>query len=168
MSDSLIRLARVGDEAAIHAAHMKSIREVCVKDHGEEEIRGWGYRELGNRWTAAINAENVWVVEIDGRIEGLASVAVVEKDAVECGYIHALYLTPVALGHGFGGKLAELMIQKIRSLGLPRIYLDSTITAHGFYEKLGFVDNGGERKVEIGGHPVTCFPMVMELGAVQT
>jgi len=45
-----IRPARSGDEPAIHEAHMRSVREVCVKDHGEEEIRGWGNRLLGDRW----------------------------------------------------------------------------------------------------------------------
>jgi hypothetical protein len=65
MDDGLIRLARPGDEAAVHAAHMRSIREVCVKDHGEEEIRGWGFRDLGNRWVDAILRKEVWV-SLDG------------------------------------------------------------------------------------------------------
>ena len=33
-----IRKARTGDENGIHESHMRSIREVCVHDHGEEEI----------------------------------------------------------------------------------------------------------------------------------
>jgi hypothetical protein len=37
-----IREAKPGDESLIHEAHMRSIREVCIKDHGEEEIHGWG------------------------------------------------------------------------------------------------------------------------------
>ena len=49
MNNSIIRLARPGEEAQIHEAHMRSIREICIKDHGEEEVRGWGNRPLGNR-----------------------------------------------------------------------------------------------------------------------
>ncbi len=32
MSEPIIREAKPGDEAAIHEAHMRSIREICVKD----------------------------------------------------------------------------------------------------------------------------------------
>jgi hypothetical protein len=42
MDERIIRKAKVGDESGIHEAHMRSIREICVKDHGEEEIKGWG------------------------------------------------------------------------------------------------------------------------------
>jgi hypothetical protein len=48
-STPIIRKAVPGEEQEIHKVHMRSIREVCVKDHGEEEIKGWGNRELGNR-----------------------------------------------------------------------------------------------------------------------
>lgn len=44
-----IRKALQTDREKIYEAHMRSIREICVKDHGEEEVKGWGYRELGNR-----------------------------------------------------------------------------------------------------------------------
>ncbi len=32
MSEPIIRRAKPGDEKAIHEAHMRSIREVCVKN----------------------------------------------------------------------------------------------------------------------------------------
>ena len=40
---TLIRQARFGDELGIHEAHMRSIREVCIHEHGPGEIKGWGY-----------------------------------------------------------------------------------------------------------------------------
>ena len=66
-----IRFAKPGDEPAIHDAHMRSIREICVKDHGTEEIKGWGHRELGDRWTKEIQNGTVWVVERNGCIHGV-------------------------------------------------------------------------------------------------
>jgi hypothetical protein len=39
-----IRRAKPGDAKAIHEAHMKSIQEVCSKDHSFEEISAWGNR----------------------------------------------------------------------------------------------------------------------------
>jgi hypothetical protein len=50
MTQLLIREARPGDESGMHEAQMRSIREVCIRDHGEEEVKGWGNRPLGDRW----------------------------------------------------------------------------------------------------------------------
>lgn len=73
-AEPAIRKAEMSDRAAIHAAHMRSIREICVKDHGPEEIKGWGFRELGDRWIEGINNGLVWVVEHRGQIHGVGSI----------------------------------------------------------------------------------------------
>ena len=68
MKEILIRKALPGEEKEIHEAHMRSIREVCVRDHGVEEIKGWGNRPLENRWVDAIKTELVWVIEFNKTI----------------------------------------------------------------------------------------------------
>jgi len=163
MSDPLIRKARSGDEPAIHEAHMRSIREVCVKDHGEDEVRGWGYRPLGNRWVDFIKQGCVWVVELDGVVQGMACVTPIEKDGEKIAYIKSLYLTPDVLGKGVGKKMAQIMLDAARGFGVKKVELESTITAHEFYRSLGFVDSGPMNRRPIGGHPVTCFPMTLHL-----
>ena len=42
----IVRKATQDDRQGLHDAHMRSIREICVKDHGEDEIKGWGYTDL--------------------------------------------------------------------------------------------------------------------------
>jgi len=42
-------------------------------------------------------------------------------------------------GRGYGRALMEWLANRARSEGFGRMYLDSRITARGFYEKLGFV-----------------------------
>ncbi len=158
---ALIRPARLGEEEAIHNAHMRSIREVCVKDHGKEEIKGWGFRPVGDRWTESIKSGLVWVVEKEGSVKGVAGLSIDKEAHSAC--IQALYLTPEALGEGLGKELAEIMIAKATEEGAKIIHLDSSITAHSFYQKLGFEDEGPRKKVNIGGHPVTCFPMQKRL-----
>ena len=158
-----IRQAKPGDENAIHEAHMRSIREVCVKDHGEEEIRGWGNRPLGNRWVDAIKNDFVWVVEAQATIFGQGYIRFFEEGGRKKGHIHGLYLTPEVLRKGFGLKLARLMIEKAKEVGATSITLESTITAHDFYKSLGFVDNGSMKRVDIAGFPVRCFPMILEI-----
>jgi GNAT superfamily N-acetyltransferase len=42
-------------------------------------------------------------------------------------------------GRGYGRALMAWLADRARSEGLPRIYLDSRITARQFYERIGFV-----------------------------
>lgn len=42
-------------------------------------------------------------------------------------------------GRGYGTVMMEWLATRARAEGLDRIYLDSRITARGFYERLGFV-----------------------------
>lgn len=155
-------MARPGEEAAIHAAHMRSIREVCVKDHGEEEIRGWGFRELGNRWVDAVRKQEVWVVEKNGSIEGLGYIRIFEENGATKAYLHALYLTPEVLGKKFGARIMNLMLEKAKTGGAAAVDLDSTITAHKFYAAFGFVNAGPMKRIDIGGYPVTAYPMRLQ------
>ncbi|EQC49168.1 acetyltransferase, GNAT family [Bacteriovorax sp. BSW11_IV] len=163
MMNTIIRKAKPGEEAQIHEAHMRSIREICVIDHGEEEIRGWGYRPLGDRWVRAIQEEDVWVIDSNSSILGLGHIVFLRNENEEYGYINALYLTPEIIGQGFAKILLLEMINFAKNRGVHTIELGSTITAYNFYKKMGFVDNGGERFVNIGGYPVRSYPMILHL-----
>lgn len=162
MSNSTIRLAKPGEESAIHNAHMRSIREICVKDHGEEEIRGWGFRELGNRWVDAIQRNEVWVIEDEGLVKGIGYIRIFEENGTAKAYLHALYLTPEVTGKRLATRLMGLMLEKAKASGVQEITLDSSITAHDFYKRFGFVDSGSMRQVDIGGYPVTSYPMRLQ------
>ncbi len=165
MTDFTIRPARPGDEAAIHAAHMRSICEICVKDHGPDEVRGWGNRPLGNRWVDNIKNWHVWVVESGDGIFGHACLRLYtdEETGEPRAHIHGLYLTPECLGQGFGLKLASLMIGTARNAGMHRITLEASLTGHGFYKRLGFAETGPLSWQEIGGYPVRYYPMALDL-----
>jgi GNAT superfamily N-acetyltransferase len=162
-TETRVRLARPGEEAAIHAVHMRSIREVCVKDHGEEEIRGWGFRELGNRWTDAIQRQEVWVVEKEASILGMSSIHVYAEGSVTKADLLALYLAPEVLGQKLGARLMTTMLDHAKKCGVHRVDLDSTITALQFYESFGFKATGPSKRLDIGGYPVTAHPMVLLL-----
>jgi GNAT superfamily N-acetyltransferase len=41
-------------------------------------------------------------------------------------------------GRGYGRAMMQYLAERASGEGLPRIYLDSRITARGFYEKIGF------------------------------
>ncbi len=162
----MIRRAQCEDALGIHDAHMRSIQEVCAQHHSQQEIRGWGHRPFNSeRWHSAILNDFVWVVDHNGTVEGYGHLRIhlPEKFHAVGASLLGLYLVPEALGLGFGGRLAALMIQVARKQGASEISLSSTLTAHSFYQKIGFKDVGPQECVVIGESKVRCFPMKMSL-----
>lgn len=160
-----IRRARLEDQTAIHEAHMRSIREVCIKDHGEEEIRGWGYRTVGERWKKPIQQGTVWVIERYELIYGVAYIDVQPVVNLQPAHIHALYLVPEALKQGLGSMMLGMMCEEAREHGAKSITLDSSLTAYRFYKHHGFQEYGPLKWTEIGGYPVRSYPMHLLLEA---
>ena len=142
---------------------MRSIREVCIREHGEEEVRGWGNRPLGDRWQKQVREGGSWVVELGGRIVGVACIRVDKAEPKVQAHIHALYLVPEAIGKGLGRKLLGLMLDFARNAGAKDVTLDSTVTTNDFYQRFGFVETGPLRWREIGGSQVRSYPMSLAL-----
>jgi GNAT superfamily N-acetyltransferase len=60
----MIRRARPEDVRGIHEVHMRSIRELCSKDYGLEEILAWSGRPFDEAARLkALEVSRVWVVE---------------------------------------------------------------------------------------------------------
>ncbi|MBK9324449.1 MAG: GNAT family N-acetyltransferase [Bdellovibrionaceae bacterium] len=160
----LVRRAAIQDAEAIHRAHMKSIQEVCSKDHSFDEITAWGHRPYRKEQrTSSIKNDLVWVIEDHGTIEGFGHLKIFEKDGLKCGHIFGLYLTPKVLCKSLGKAIVDMMIEEMKSAKVKKVTLESTITAQKFYRKMGFVDDGSQITVEIGGTAVRCYPMKMEI-----
>jgi putative acetyltransferase len=159
-----IRRAQPTDAKGIHEAHMRSIREICAKDHSTEEINAWGYRPFreDHRLNAIAN-QFVWVVDSDGSVEGYGHLGLETKDYKSVAHIHGLYLAPEAIGLGLGHKIVTAMINEAKEKGAKEIVLESTLTAHKFYQRVGFKDIGPQMKVSIGGVDIRCIPMSMQL-----
>jgi len=161
---AMIRRAKPEDAKSIHDAHMLSIQTICSKDHSPEEIKAWGGRPFNEAQRAsAIQNQNVWVVEIDNRIEGYGHLRVYEKDGQKLAHVMGLYLTQKALGKKLGQQMFSLMLNEAKFQNAEKINLESSLTSHGFYKKMGFWDSGPRMTIEIGGTPIRCIPMSLNL-----
>jgi len=161
---AIIRRALESDARAIHEAHMRSIQEVCSKDHTPEEIRGWGHRPFNEeRRLDAIKNHRVWVIENQNHVEGYGHLQIYERDNVILAYVHGLYLTSQVLNQGLGKKLFLVMLSEAKQASVVRIQLEATLTAHAFYQKMGFYDYAPMKTIEIGGSKVSCYPMRLDL-----
>lgn len=159
-----IRRAQPEDALGIHEAHMRSIREVCSKDHSQQEIQGWGnrpYRE--DQRVNAIMNQFVWVVDNSSKIEGYGHLSITSENGRTRAHVMGLYLVPEANGKGFGVTIAKEMITEARKQNAFEINLESTLTAHSFYKKIGFKDSGELATIELGGSKIRYIPMKMNL-----
>lgn len=154
-----IRKADSKDAFGIHSAHILSIQEVCSRDHSSEEVAAWGHRPfIKEQRLKAINEQIVYVVIIDEVIEGFVH-ANIDNGAM---YVFALYITNKALGLGIGRKMMDLLFLECQQQNVTEINLHSTITAHSFYLKLGFVDSAPMTTVIVNNAPVRCTPMKLK------
>ena len=160
----LVRRARPEDALGIHETHMRSIREVCSKDHSPDEIRAWGHRPYRETQRLdAIKNQFVWVAEDNGIIVGYGHLGFQESTEGKSGYIYGLYLASGVIRQGLGRQILALMIAECREQGVEGVALHSTLTALHFYRQLGFLDTGIQTAIEIGGVPIRCIPMELRL-----
>lgn len=163
VAQPIIRSARLGDERGIHKAHMRSIREVCAKAHGPDEIEGWGNRPFSDKWSQLISSGTLWIVELNDQIQGVGYIKIGSDPTKDAAHIFGLYLTPEVIGKGLGAKLMTMMLEKAKEAGSKVVTLDSSLNAHEFYLRFGFKDTGPLKFSEIGGSQVQGYPMSLIL-----
>ena len=161
--NNLIQFALMGQAFAKIVIGIKNPK-VSLLNIGEEEIKGWGFREFNKKHRLeAIERDPIWVVECNKAIEGYAHLRLFEKEGEKRAHILALYLTRVIVGRGIGTNLTNLMLEGAKRYRAKAISLESTLTAHAFYSRFGFKDSSALMKMEINGYPVSYFPMAMDL-----
>lgn len=157
----VLRRAEELDAEQIHLAHMKSINEICSRDHSEEEIRVWGGRKFDpNFRIPAINEQFYVVVECEGRIEGFCQLKTNDKTREGSALLSGLYITPKMLNQKVGAYLLNLVFSYCRYLNIHEVTLRSSFTAVEFYKKHGFTQAGEMVKTIREGVGIRGFPMV--------
>ena len=157
MAKPLIRKSKLEDKQAVKDAHIRSIRQICSKDYTPAQIKAWAQPAYTDDvWVRAINQQLHQVVELNQIIEGFCH-STVHDDGT--GEILGLYLTPEVSGLGVGRAIAEQGLDYIKSLTPSKVVVESTITAKGFYQALGFKVLHEICDHEIRGELVKCYRM---------
>ena len=128
----IVRRATLDDAEVICDVHIRSIRELCAKDYTPRQIESWTrYKSADNyRGGMVEGGEAIFVAEVEGRIIGFAS--------LEADEITSVYVAPARISRGAGRALVEAAEAHARDQGVETIRLRSTITAIGFYQKMGY------------------------------
>ena len=139
MSSITVRPATTADAAAACEVLRRSIRELCVADHRDDEriLAAWLANktpENVRRWIATPSLFCVVAVEI-GEVRG---VGMVQRD----GEIQLCYLVPEAQHRGIGKLLLRTLEAEAVRWGLDKVFLTSSLTAKAFYERNGYARTG--------------------------
>jgi GNAT superfamily N-acetyltransferase len=131
-----VRTALEEDAVAASEVLRRSIRELCVADHGHDE-------QVLSAWLANKTPENVrvWigspsrfcVVAVDGST--VWGFSMVQRD----GEIQLCYLVPEVQYRGAGKLMLRALEGQAARWGLGHVFLTSTVTAKRFYERNGYV-----------------------------
>ena len=124
-----VRLARPVEAEAISALCFRS------KAH-------WGYDDLFMAQSREslivhrpqIEAGDVWVAEIDGKVAGMVALAVLDPTLVD---LDKLFVEPAQIGTGAGRALMDVAIAEARRRGYARMAILADPNAAKFYERFG-------------------------------
>lgn len=153
--DPLIRPATTDDIPGIGMVHALSWQAAYKGIIPIEFLMNRTPEVAAKQWSQPGMLTNLYVAEIDGKIGGIASMSVARDARYEgWGELYALYVHPAWFGHGLGYKLFKAAQARLEEKGFNRSYvwvLEDNRTGCRFYERVGGVQDGGEKQVAIGG-----------------
>lgn len=131
-----IRKVELEDMQATQNAHQKSIYTLCTKDYSPEQIQAWGNVKYSEEiWNKTVFHDYALVVEVNGGVEGICH-GKIRDDGL--GEIVGLYFTGIIAGKGIGREIFQQVLFELRKRGATNFIIFATLTAKGFYEKMGF------------------------------
>ncbi len=129
----------------------RNLLEVNSKDYTEDAIN-----ELVAYFSPATLMENsrsqtIFVATQDGEVVGTASLANFGSVESPRYYAVTVFVLPELQRQGIGLRLMQAVESKARELGAEKITLHASITAKGFYQKLGYRFRDGSEKLDEHG-----------------
>jgi putative acetyltransferase len=120
------------DAAKLLDLFRDTIRRVNARDYSTPQIDAWSSKDIDPAdWSRRFAGRYVVVAELSGRPVGFA-----ELEAG--GHIDRLYVSADHQGTGIGRALLESLLAEARQRGLPRLFVEASITAQPFFATRGF------------------------------
>ena len=139
-----VRPASEADAVAACDVLRRSIRELCVADHGHDEqvLSAWLGNKIPDNVRAWItSAASFSVVAVDG--SGVRGFGLIQRG----GEIQMCYLVPEVQYRGAGKLMLRALEEQAARWGLNDVFLTSSVTAKRFYERNGYVQSGEPKSV---------------------
>jgi putative acetyltransferase len=110
----------------------QTVREINVRDYSISQVKAWAPDDLYFRnWAEVCSNRFTFVADLEGVIVGFAELE--SNGHMDCFYCHKDYQRC-----GVGRQLYEAIEQKASELGVDRLYVEASITAKPFFQRMGF------------------------------
>lgn len=127
-----IRLFRPEDADRIAQLFHDTVREINIRDYSESQVKAWAPDNLYFRnWLKVCANRFTYVAEQDGEIVGFGELEA--NGHIDCFYCHKNYQ-----GCGIGKQIYRAIEAKAVELGLNRLFVEASITAKPFFQRMGF------------------------------
>jgi GNAT superfamily N-acetyltransferase len=138
-----IRLAREDDAVPAALVFRRSITELCQRDHGNDPalLASWLANKTAEKFCEWVRTEDMLCLVAVAEGGAILGVALMSKT----GEIRLNYVSPDARFQGVSTALIGALEAAAARLGVSRLSLNSTATAHPFYLARGFQDAGQPR-----------------------
>ncbi len=154
-----VRPAIVADADAIAEVHVRSWQAAYRGQIPDDHLDSLSIERRASVWKEMLGREmpdaGAFVLEDGGGILGFAHVSP-SRDAdapASTGELTAIYLAPDRRGRGGGRLLIDIAITSLRAAGFRRVtlwVLDSNAAARRFYERAGWMADGGVKTDDRG------------------
>jgi putative acetyltransferase len=127
-----IRRFRPQDAPQIAQLFHDTVHEINIKHYSLEQVNAWAPDDLYFRnWAEVCSHRLTYVAEDNGTIAGFAELE--PNGHINCFYCHKDYQ-----GCGVGRQLYQAIATQALELGVTRLFVEASITAKPFFERMGF------------------------------
>lgn len=130
-----IRPFQRSDATELASLFFNTIRTVNAKDYNPEQLRAWAPNLESwdmDRWRDSFSGKHVFLAEVNGRLAGFGEL---EPN----GHIDRFYISKDHVGQGVGRFIYAALEEKARLLKLKQLFVEASITAKPFFERMGYV-----------------------------
>ena len=151
-----IRRYKTGEEEELWQLRRDTMRHINGLDYTREQIARWAPEHAADGWVEELRRKNPFVVDHEGVLVGFAEL---EGN----GHIDGFYCHFQWQRRGIGTLLYRAIEEEAARLKLDELFLESSVTARGFFLSKGFAIVTEERNL-ICGAPAPRFHMRKKLG----
>ena len=130
MSDPVIRDATADDAAAISALVQRTAQISNRPDYTAEALAFIVANFAADKVAGRMRERHTFICLIEGRVVGTI--------ALGGDRLRTLFVEPELQGSGVGARLVAHLEAHARTAGVAELKLSSSLTARGFYERLGY------------------------------
>ncbi|NJO80133.1 MAG: GNAT family N-acetyltransferase [Cyanobacteria bacterium RM1_2_2] len=144
MANRQIRLFRPEDADQISQLFHQTVREINLRDYSSQQVKAWAPDDLNFRnWAEVCASRDTFVADDAGVIAGFGELEA--NGHIDCFYCHKDYQR-----RGVGRQIYQAIEARARELKLNCLFVEASITAKPFFERLGFTGGNAQQVTRRG------------------